>query len=159
MTTHAKPRIACFDEIRDVALLPSRQVSVSREALHDEVWAEPMTVVAARYTVSSSFLARVCQSLGVPRPPRGYWAQLKVGKPVTRPAFPVPRRSAFVTLDRDPHVTRWWPASRNRSSICGPCPRAATSDHAIFVVCNDSEWYCSVVHHGRFSTHTGLDDL
>ena len=55
-------------------------MSVTRETLYNEVWAEPMTTVAARYTVSSSFLARVCERLGVPRPPRGYWAQLQVGK-------------------------------------------------------------------------------
>jgi hypothetical protein len=47
-----------------------------------------MTAVAARYGVSSSFLARVCERLRVPRPGRGYWAQLKVGKPTPRPALP-----------------------------------------------------------------------
>jgi len=30
----------------------------SRETLYEEVWAEPMTAVAARYNVSSSFLGR-----------------------------------------------------------------------------------------------------
>jgi hypothetical protein len=50
-------------------------MSVSREKLHDEVWAEPMTTVALRYGVSSNFLARVCQRLNVPTPQRGYWQQ------------------------------------------------------------------------------------
>jgi hypothetical protein len=63
-------------------------VSVTREALYAEVWAEPMTTVAARYQVSSSFLARVCHRLGVPRPPRGYWAQLQFGKAIARPPLP-----------------------------------------------------------------------
>ena len=49
-------------------------VPVSREELYGLVWSEPMTKVAARYEVSSSFLARVCARLNVPRPPRGYWA-------------------------------------------------------------------------------------
>src|SRR6185369_8435297 len=35
-------------------------------------WAEPMTKVAARYGVSSSFLAWVCERLNVRRPARGY---------------------------------------------------------------------------------------
>lgn len=61
---------------------------VSREALYSEVWAEPMTTVASRYGVSSSFLARVCASLNVPRPARGYWAKLAVGKRVAQPALP-----------------------------------------------------------------------
>jgi hypothetical protein len=42
-------------------------MAVSREDLYKEVWAEPMTRVAARHEVSSSFLARVCQRLNVPR--------------------------------------------------------------------------------------------
>jgi hypothetical protein len=56
-------------------------MSITREKLYEEVWAEPMTVVAARYQVSGNFLARVCVALNVPHPPRGYWAKLKVGNP------------------------------------------------------------------------------
>ena len=55
-------------------------MAISREQLYEEVWAEPMIKVAARYEVSSSYLARVCTTLRVPRPRRGYWAQLQVGK-------------------------------------------------------------------------------
>ena len=47
---------------------------VAREALYALVWAEPMLRVAARYNVSSSYLARVCTLMNVPRPERGYWA-------------------------------------------------------------------------------------
>lgn len=61
---------------------------VPRETLHEEIWAEPMTTVAARYEVSASFLARVCERLNVPRPPRGYWAQLSVGQSPKRLSLP-----------------------------------------------------------------------
>jgi len=61
---------------------------VSRERLYAEVWAEPMTTVALKYKVSSSFLARVCTSLNVPRPPRGYWAMLAAGKVTKQPQLP-----------------------------------------------------------------------
>lgn len=61
---------------------------VSREKLYEEVWAEPMTTVALRYKVSSSFLARVCTWLNVPRPERGYWAKLAVGKVTKQPPLP-----------------------------------------------------------------------
>jgi hypothetical protein len=44
------------------------------------VWSEPMLRVAARFGVSSSHMARVCTLLNVPRPERGYWAKLAVGK-------------------------------------------------------------------------------
>lgn len=61
---------------------------VSRERLYEEVWAEPMTTVAKKYGVSGSFLARVCTWLNVPRPARGYWAKLAVGKTTRRPPLP-----------------------------------------------------------------------
>lgn len=61
---------------------------VSREALYDEVWRQPMLRVAERYGVSSSFMARVCTSMNVPRPPRGHWAKLEHGKP--SPQVPLP---------------------------------------------------------------------
>ena len=61
---------------------------VSREQLYAEVWSEPMTKVALKYNVSSSFMARVCTWLNVPRPERGYWAKLAVGKTTRRPPLP-----------------------------------------------------------------------
>jgi len=75
---------------------------VSREQLYKEVWAEPMTTVALRYKVSSSFLARVCTWLNVPRPERGYWAKLAVGKASKQPSL---LRSRVIFLDRIEHKT------------------------------------------------------
>lgn len=76
-------------------------MGIAREALYGEVWAEPMTKVAARYEVSSSFLARVCTRLNVPRPERGYWAQLKVGKAPAKPALPEARPGDELEWVRD----------------------------------------------------------
>lgn len=61
---------------------------LTREALYGLVWSEPMLKVASRYSVSSSYLARVCASLNVPRPERGYWAKLSVGKAPPVPPLP-----------------------------------------------------------------------
>jgi hypothetical protein len=61
---------------------------VTREELYQQAWAEPMTKIAARYDVSSSFLASVYDRLNVPRPPNGYWSQLRVGKTVSKPELP-----------------------------------------------------------------------
>ena len=66
-------------------------MALSREKLYEEVWAQPMTVVAARYEVSANYLARVCECLNVPHPPRGYWAKLHAGKRVKRPVLPAAR--------------------------------------------------------------------
>lgn len=72
--------------------LPQRlETWVSRERLFELVWAEPMTKVAERLGVSSSYLARVCTSLNVPRPQRGYWAKLEVGKAPPKPSLPAHR--------------------------------------------------------------------
>lgn len=47
-----------------------------------------MLKVAARFEVSSSYMARVCTLLNVPRPERGYWAKLAVGKSRPKPSLP-----------------------------------------------------------------------
>ena len=66
----------------------NKDTRVSREQLYEEVWAEPMTTVALKYEVSSSFMARICTRLKVPRPPRGYWAMYAKGKRPKRPLLP-----------------------------------------------------------------------
>jgi hypothetical protein len=62
---------------------------ISRDELYELVWAEPMLKVAQRFGVSGSYLARVCTSLNVPRPERGYWAKLEFGK--APPKKPLPQ--------------------------------------------------------------------
>lgn len=61
---------------------------VTREELYAEVWQLPMTKIAEHHGVSSSFLARVCTRMNVPRPPRGHWAKLENGKPSPQPPLP-----------------------------------------------------------------------
>lgn len=53
---------------------------LSRDELYRLVWSKPMTKVADQFEVSSSYLARICTYLNVPRPGRGYWAKLAVSK-------------------------------------------------------------------------------
>jgi len=53
---------------------------VDRETLYNEVWTEPVTVVAQRYGLSDVGLAKICRSLTIPLPSRGYWAKIKAGK-------------------------------------------------------------------------------
>lgn len=50
-----------------------------------------MLKVAARFGVSSSYMARVCTELRVPRPERGHWAKLEHGKATTKPLLPASR--------------------------------------------------------------------
>ena len=53
---------------------------VDRETLYNEVWTDPVTVVAPRYGLSDVGLAKICRALAIPRPSRGYWAKVKAGR-------------------------------------------------------------------------------
>jgi hypothetical protein len=60
-----------------------------------------MLKVAARFGVSSSYMARVCTLLNVPRPARGYWAKLAVSKAPKQPPLPEPRPGDSLEWTRD----------------------------------------------------------
>ena len=60
----------------------------TREALYNEVWSEPVTIVAKRHGMSDNALRKHCKKFGIPLPVVGYWAKLKAGKQVSRPALP-----------------------------------------------------------------------
>lgn len=63
-----------------------------REKLYREVWSEAIQHVAKRYGLSDVGLAKICQRLLVPRPPRGYWAKRAAGKAVPPiPELPIYR--------------------------------------------------------------------
>lgn len=64
---------------------------INREQLYKLVWSEPMLKVAARFDVSSSYMARVCTRMNVPRPERGFWAKKSVGKAPDKPPLPEPQ--------------------------------------------------------------------
>ena len=74
---------------------------VTREKLYELVWSEPMLKIAARYGVSSSYLARVCARLRIPRPARGYWAKLAVGIRQKTPPLPEARPGDEQAWSRD----------------------------------------------------------
>lgn len=74
---------------------------LTREELFSLVWAEPMLRVGERFKVSSSYLARVCKRLNVPRPERGYWAKLAVGRAPSRPNLPEARPGDELSWIRD----------------------------------------------------------
>ncbi|WP_455279022.1 hypothetical protein [Cupriavidus necator] len=61
---------------------------VDRATLYDEVWTDPVTVVATRYGLSDVGLAKICRSLAIPLPSRGYWAKVKAGGVMRRVPLP-----------------------------------------------------------------------
>jgi len=61
----------------------------NREKLYEEVWARPVVQVAVQYGVSDVAIHKICKSLNVPVPPRGYWARLHAGEKIIKPPLPV----------------------------------------------------------------------
>jgi hypothetical protein len=49
---------------------------LDRQKLYELAWSMPMTALAKKCGVSSSYLARVFTQMNVPRPERGYWARV-----------------------------------------------------------------------------------
>lgn len=76
-------------------------MSVTREKLYDEIWAEPITKVSKRYGVSDSYLVRILKSLNIPRPPRGYWAMVAAGIHPEKPPLPAAKLGDAITWSRD----------------------------------------------------------
>ncbi|MDA8227754.1 MAG: hypothetical protein M0T74_08685 [Desulfitobacterium hafniense] len=63
-----------------------KQNIYNREKLYEEVWAKPVVDVAAQYGVSDVAIHKICKSLNVPVPPRGYWSKIRAGaKPKKAP--------------------------------------------------------------------------
>lgn len=71
--------------------------TISREKLYEQVWAKPMTKVAADFGVTSTALKKTCDRHKIPTPDRGYWAKLEHGKPVRKRMLP---RLTDTRLDR-----------------------------------------------------------
>lgn len=126
---------------------------VAREVLYKEIWAEPMTTVAARYGLSSNFLARVCERLKIPRPARGYWAQVKVGAKLRKPALPAPQLGDEVEWRRDgaePEIFTG-PVDGNSTGGVGTAKKKRPSQHPLLI---------GVAHHfevGRVRKHSSED--
>jgi hypothetical protein len=61
---------------------------MSREGLFELVWSQSMITLAPQFGISDVALKKRCAKIGVPTPPRGYWAKLEAGKRVRKPPLP-----------------------------------------------------------------------
>lgn len=67
-----------------------------REVLYKEVWEQPVTKVAQKYGVSDVMIHKVCKSLDIPVPPRGYWAKKQAGQFVEITPLPESNRKTII---------------------------------------------------------------
>ena len=90
-----------MEDTPDTQTDDSSEDIVTRESLYEQAWSNPMTKIAERYGVSSSYLARVFTHLDIPRPPVGYWAQVAAGKGKPRPVLPEVQPGALIAWSRN----------------------------------------------------------
>jgi len=58
---------------------------ISRQELFEQIWDTPISLLSKKYGISDVGLAKICKRMEIPRPPRGYWNKLKVGKAPPKP--------------------------------------------------------------------------
>lgn len=69
--------------------MTSKKVVFKREELYKRIWEIPIVRLSKEFGISDVALAKICNKLNVPKPPRGYWAKLEFKKNVQRPPLPV----------------------------------------------------------------------
>lgn len=108
-----------------------------REKLYEEVWAEPVKIVAQRYGVSDVALAKTCRKLAIPLPGRGYWARLRAGQKLKRAPLPPPPAGVPQTLP----VYRALPPKEEREASPETAARMAeeSKNEAVIVVADTLE--------------------
>src|ERR1700730_5447972 len=61
---------------------------LSRKALYDLVWSEPLKTLGSRFGISDVALKKTCARSAVPTPERGHWAKKEAGKSTPQPPLP-----------------------------------------------------------------------
>lgn len=111
--------------------MPNDKEAVTREALYEEVWREPVSRIAPRYGLSDVGFSKLCRSLQIPLPQRGHWAKLQAGKKVVRPPLRKLRgehaQVAYLTRISDEEIARRASARQQASALRRQVPDS-TSD-------------------------------
>ncbi|MGS4887054.1 hypothetical protein [Roseibium sp. MB-4] len=97
---------------------------ISRKALYDLVWSEPLKILAPKFDVSDVSLRKACQRAMVPTPDRGHWAKKAAGKRTVKiPLAPrPPGMSHEVTIGGNQYNYRYITPEEHR----GPLPPSPT---------------------------------
>lgn len=68
----------------------SRKIELTREEVYERVWDKPTADLAAELGISDVAVGKLCRRMGVPKPPRGYWARIEAGQKVAKAPLPDP---------------------------------------------------------------------
>jgi hypothetical protein len=76
-------------QIEPLSVSPNNTQNIyNREKLYKEVWEMPVVKVAKEYGVSDVAIHKVCKSMNIPVPPRGYWAKVRAGQNPKKQSLP-----------------------------------------------------------------------
>jgi len=78
-------------------------ITLAREELYDQVWTTPARAVAARFGISNTELAQICEKHCIPRPPQGHWTRIRNGATIQRAPLPILGDDALRTVVIQPH--------------------------------------------------------
>lgn len=86
-------------------------VSFERTNLFDDVWTEPLSVLAARYGVSAAEVRRAARAMEIPMPPAWHWRKVADGQGAVKPSLPdtdapVTHRHSWYVSDEDAEIDR-----------------------------------------------------
>lgn len=79
-----------------------KTTTFERNKLFDEVWSSPISKLAKEYRLSDVGLRKICVTLDIPLPPRGYWQKLAAGK--TSPKPPLKETTVATSYTRAAYI-------------------------------------------------------
>ncbi|MFA6076398.1 MAG: hypothetical protein WCV63_11300 [Negativicutes bacterium] len=69
-------------------IVKGKHNTYNRGILYEEVWEQPVVAVAIKYGVSNVAIHKICKTLNIPTPPRGYWARVRAGAKLEKAPLP-----------------------------------------------------------------------
>ncbi|MGB3710820.1 MAG: TetR/AcrR family transcriptional regulator [Erythrobacter sp.] len=90
-------------------------MELTRSELFERIWSEPMGAVASRYGLTGNGLAKICDRLDIPRPPRSHWTRSASARE-PRPQLPAAPIGLSETFALGRRQTRQSPGTRTRMS-------------------------------------------
>lgn len=91
-------------------------METTRARLFEQIWSEPMGTVAAHYGLTGNGLAKICDRLDIPRPPRSHWTRSADSRE-QRPTLPPPPIGLSETFALGTRQPRQSPGTRKRLSM------------------------------------------
>ncbi len=97
-------------------------VQLTREELHERVWAGPLNKLGAEFGTTGAALAALCKKFSVPYPPPGYWTKLATGKKVERTPLPRLADGSEQTIMIAPASIKPRPTRQTKAQAPQPSP-------------------------------------